>query len=185
MSMRRMIGAILAAMAVAGGATAQEGLRVALPAGFALAHAQENAAGMIREYIPAGQTLDAWREMVTVQRFAAGAGGDPVAYVDAVLGQLQQVCATPLATPVTPGQAPPYATATAVMGCEVSPRTGGPEIFALRAFAGREAVHVLQFAWARRPSDAELGAAMAVLAGAVLCDPARADAPCPGWGVLP
>ncbi|NKX43413.1 hypothetical protein [Roseicyclus persicicus] len=183
--MRRVIGGLLAAAAAAGGAAAQESLRIAVPEGFGLAYRVEAEAGAVREFVPAGQTVDDWREMLTVQRFAAAAGGDPGAFVEGVLAELQAVCATPLATPVEPGQAPPYADALAVLGCEVSPRTGGTEIFAIRAIAGREAMHVVQFAWTRRPTEAELGAALALVSGAVLCDPARTDAPCPGWGLLP
>jgi hypothetical protein len=183
--MRRMIGGILAAATLAGGAAAQESLRVAVPEGFALVHRVETEQGAVREFIPLGQTLDGWGEMLTVQRFAVAAGGDPSGFVQGVLAELQAVCATPLATPVEAGQAPPYADAMAVLGCEVSPRTGGTEIFALRAIAGREAMHVVQFGWTRRPSEAEMGAALGLLSDAVLCDPARADAPCPGWGLLP
>jgi hypothetical protein len=37
------------------------------PPGWTLAHAQQNDKAMIREYLPAGQTVHAWREMITLQ----------------------------------------------------------------------------------------------------------------------
>jgi hypothetical protein len=188
LSMRRMIGRLMLSSMLglsALPAVAEETLRMTLPAGFGLSHAAEAGGDRLREYLPEGQTPESWREMISVQRFGAGAGQDPRAYLERVIAELRAVCPAGRATPVNAAQDGPYVTAVAMMGCEASPRTGGTEVFVMRATSGREAMHVLQFAWTRDPSRDEVSAAMEVLSRALLCDTARAEAPCPEGGVLP
>ncbi len=58
-----------------------------LPAGWTLAHTQQNDKAMIREYLPAGQTVHQWREMITLQVFR-NMGLNPRAAPDAFLALL-------------------------------------------------------------------------------------------------
>ncbi|MGP1358077.1 hypothetical protein [Roseicyclus sp.] len=179
-------GALAVALTLAGGAAmAEEGLRAGLPEGFVLGFSAGEGGDMIREYLRAGETLEAWSDLVTVQRFAGLAGVDPLAYVEAVAANLREVCPDARVTPPDATMAGPYRSAAIMARCPVSPRTGATEVFAMRAFAGAQAMHVVQYAWTRDPDPAEIDAAIAFISDAVLCDPTRSDAPCPAGGHLP
>jgi hypothetical protein len=185
MSFMRPGALALAVILACKGASAEEGLRVGLPEGFILGFADGDGRDMIREYLRAGETLQNWTDLVTVQRFSGLAGVDPLAYVDAVAANLRDVCPDARVTPPDATMAGPYRSAAIMARCPVSPRTGGSEVFAMRAFAGVQAMHVVQYAFTRDPNRAEIDAAIALISDAVLCDLARADAPCPAGGVLP
>ena len=68
-------------MLVASPALAQreQALMVAMPEGFRLAFKHDAPDGSMKmtEFVPTGQTVDNWQQMITVQHFPKLAGADP------------------------------------------------------------------------------------------------------------
>ena len=177
-------GLLALAMAGATGVSAQvlndgENLLVDIPPGFVLAHREDTPQGPMEEFIPQGQTLDNWGEMITLQLFPDWANAAPVAFLTRLSDLLQGACPEADAGTIYPLQHGGYPAGLVLLSCPDSPRTGGVESFAAFAISGRERMYVLQYAWTRPAGAAEFAQAQAFFEGARLCDTTRADAPCP------
>jgi hypothetical protein len=157
-----------------------ERLLAPIPQGYVLGHSARSAEGVLQEYIPAGETLAAWSQMMTIRDFPRLAGVDPEAFHANLIGSLMQAC---------PGAQHAVVTATVergapvhilLAGCPTSPVTGGEEWFLSKAIGGQAALYNVQGAW-RGPATRELVEAWTIrLRDVAICDPARADRPCPG-----
>jgi len=180
---RRLCAAILVAFAAAPveaqGLNEGENLLVTIPPGFALAHQAGNDQQMIEEFIPEGQSLETWQEMITLQVFPALGGTAPEAFLHRMSAAFATACPEGQAGPVSPVAAGAYGAALFIATCPQSPRTEGVESFVAYAIGGQARLYVMQYAWDRRPSEADFEAARAFLASATVCDTTRADAPCP------
>jgi hypothetical protein len=157
-----------------------ENLLVRIPPGFLLANRGGEGARAFEEFIPEGQSLDAWQELITLQLFPDLAGAAPDAYLGSLSEAFSTQCPAGQIGPVQSLGAGAYPAALILASCPDSPRTEGVESFAAYAIGGQARLYVLQYAWARLPDDADLQAAQAFFGSAFLCDTTRADAPCPG-----
>lgn len=66
-----------------------------LPAGWKLGHEQQNSRVLLREYVPAGQSVHEWREMITLQVFrnlGQYPQAEPGAFVVRLAGLMQRSC---------------------------------------------------------------------------------------------
>lgn len=148
-------------------------MRVSTPAGFKLAfrHAQPDGSMKMTEFVPEGQTVDTWTQMVTVQHFTKLAGADPAALLGNWTQRLAGVC--PKAQISRVPQAPVNGHSAArvyvhVTDCGARP----PESILAVMIGGRDAMHMIQHAWRPQPPTREqLQAAMGDMDRARLCGP--------------
>lgn len=174
------LGLLVSVLPTAGGAqTPGERLVAPAPAGYALAHSVQTADGRLQEFIPAGETVAAWSQMMTVRDFPRLAGADPAAFHGNMVRALLDACPTAQYSEVTTTIERGAPVHVLLAGCPASPVTGGEEWFLSKAIGGRAALYNVQGAW-RGPATRALVEVWTIrLRDALLCDPARADMPCP------
>jgi hypothetical protein len=163
-----MTGLVLAAP---GAARGEQTLLVSTPPGFKMAwsHATPDGAMKMMEYVPDGQTVESWQQMITVQHFPKLAAADPLALLSSWTQKLVSVC--PKAQVSRAPQAPVNGHAAVrvyVHVAECGPRA--PESILAVMIKGEDAMHMIQHAWRPQPPTREqLQAAMGGLDRARLC----------------
>lgn len=166
----RTIIAFMSLALYAGAATAQAE-RVALPAlpGFVVGHQLERGGNAIVEHIPRGETVQAWTRMVTVQRFGGVASRiSPQTLLQNMIRGLANGCPGARTSPIQPQAVSGRTAAQFRADCPRNPQTRLPETFIARAIAGQSDLHVVQVAFRRVPTAADLRWAQEVLGGVTL-----------------
>jgi hypothetical protein len=146
MKKRFVILAAMAAVSLAGAASAEDRLVSPPLEDFVLGYQAANEAQSIREEVPKGETVENWTAMVTTQRFAI-VEPDLDRFAPAFLGGLKSNC--PAATNSAPTRFVHFG-AQAVMfsaTCPKSPATGKRETMTVLAMAKGDAVFVKQVAF--------------------------------------
>jgi hypothetical protein len=167
--MRRIIGAILAALLVAAMAPANaleplgsRGLAVVnggggeffltpVPIDWKIAQAERSARVFHIAWIPKGQSAEDWRDKVSVQMFPGNTGTDPKALLDGIAERYDADCGTVLSTEVETKEVRGYETAFRFIGCT---RHAGKELGELALFrtvSGAESFYLVQRAWRTPP----------------------------------
>ncbi len=172
---------ILLACAASPAAAQLSGERIVQPplAGFVTGFEKQGNGSAIVEQVPSGETVHRWTRMVTVQRFA-GLNGRPSArgLLENMARGLSGGCPGGKAGAIASVSVDGRPAAQFRADCPRNPATGLPETFIARSIAGKDALHVVQVAFRRAPSAADVSWAQAHLAGAMLCMAADQRAVC-------
>jgi hypothetical protein len=176
------VGAALLAL-IALPADAEEKLFVGVPSGWTESRQQSEPDRSTVEYVPPGQTVQNWTEMVTIQEYR-GARVDPLTYLDKLIEKFGAGCQAARHMGPRAGEENGYKAAVAYMECKgPDPATAEPgvtlkniEFMAVKAIQGREGLHLVERAWhaddaslhpLNRPNAADW---VAVVRDAELCD---------------
>jgi hypothetical protein len=184
-----MSRAICAATTIAVIATATVAANAAQPApeylaeppvpGFTIGHQLSRDGNAITERVPAGETVQRWTRMVTVQRFAgASARMRPEQLLQTMGAGVVQACLGGRAGPIQSLTVSGRPAAQLRADCPINPATGKPETFLARAIGGTQAMHVVQIAFRRVPTAIDMAWAQKHLNGTVLCLPGSSAGPC-------
>ena len=177
---KAIVIAVMLALPALAMAQGSERVSVPVPQGYVLGNAVRTADGGLQEYVPVGQSVQAWSHMLTVRDFPSLAGVDPEQFHLNVVQQLYAVCPDAVHEVVFSGLEAGGRVHLLLAGCPRSPVTGGEEWFLSKAMGGQGALYNVQGAW-RGPATRELVEGWsAYLRQVGLCDPARADRPCAG-----
>lgn len=156
-----------------------ENLLAGVPEGFEVGyHASQNGM-IIAEFVPKGETVEAWSRMITVQVFRGlrNADGDQLA------SNMQQgweaACTGSDVGRDDAGKVNGYDWVAWHFSCPMNPETNLPETMWLRAVSGADALYVVQYAYRALPSVEREGPATEYLSTISVCDTRRADRPCP------
>jgi len=157
-------------------ALAGEWLAMPMPDGFVTAHKQEAQAGAIEERIATGETVQRWTRMITMIRLNQDypAANYARAFEDSVLRDCKGATATPRIA-ATIGAHPAIASRIA---CPLNAATGLPETFLYRVATVGGRLHMVQVAFRRDASPADIAWAEARLDEALLCAPGATEALC-------
>jgi hypothetical protein len=158
--------------------TAGENLVFSPPQDFRVGFTASHDNGVMTEYVPDGQTVDDWAQMVTVQIFH-GATVDAAGFLQEVGSLYMGHCPGTSAKGVFTGQSNGYVVSMLLLKCPNNPKTGKPETTAFRVIRGRDALYSVQHAWRAVASDPEVEVAMHALATVTVCDTRTAEHPCP------
>ncbi|MGF6147171.1 Uncharacterised protein [Kingella potus] len=163
---------LLPCLAFAAGKGAGEKLRTPkLPAGFAAVF-RDNSNGVdMTEYVPKGQSVEKWQEMITIQ--VMGSKQRPSA--EGIYRFISQswigVCGD---GSVQKTEVPPtlngYPVIAWVAGCLNNPQSGTPEFTFFKAIEGRDALYIAQYAFRHEPDYAEADRASRYLRAVSVCD---------------
>jgi hypothetical protein len=171
------------------------------PAGWLVGYRGRQGNASIVEYVPAGQTVQNWTEMVTVQVWHGPQPSlDPKEFVLRIAGRFQRVCKTLQVAPPSVRQISGYDNASLALECRDPDRTQAPaqvlsksiEFLAVRAVRGRDGFYVIQRAWhsdteqadAPMKSEATLKEWRAYLSQAEVCDTRDPALDCATLGLL-
>jgi hypothetical protein len=139
------------------------------PAGFKVGYTARHGNTAITEFVPDGQTVDDWVQMLTVQVFH-GATADPATFLQGLGARYMDACPGTSAKGIFTGQSNGYVVSMLLLKCPRDPGTGKPETTAFRVIKGTDALYSVQHAWRAVASDQEVAAAMHALATVVVCD---------------
>jgi hypothetical protein len=126
------------------------------------------SAGDMQEYVPAGETVENWTRMITVQRIGYRPGLTPMRFAQVWLAGLARACGVPAPQP-TETIVAGHAAVDARFECPRNPQTGKPETVVARFVLGDEALHDIQAATRRAPAPADTAWSGRVVAGTMLC----------------
>ena len=160
-----------------------ENLLVAQPPGFKVGYQSNHDNSAISEWVPVGESVDAWTQMLTVQVYR-GAKVEPATFLQGVGKQWSDACPGSGAKGIFTGQINGYVVSMLVLRCPKNITTGKPETTAFRVIKGNDALYSVQRAFRSDPSDAEMDNVMRYLAKVSVCDTRAVEHPCPSLDTL-
>ena len=174
----------LVALAVAGIATAadvrDENLLVPIPHGFVLGDQGRSGPGSdIAEYIPDGETVNAWSRMLTVQVFHNLKGFDPDRFAETIRDRGPASCPGEQGVLVKHGLEHGYAASLWLFTCPLNPQTGKPETFYDKLISGTDALYSVQYSFRSTLDPEVVPSTLAFLDKVGVCDTRLPDRPCP------
>lgn len=160
-----------------------ENLILAQPAGFKVGYQSNRDDSAISEWIPEGQSVGSWTEMLTVQVYR-GVKVDAATFLQGIGKKWSDACPGSGGKGIFTGQTNGYAVSMLVLRCPKNSATGKPETTAFRVIKGNDALYSVQRAFRSDPSDAELDDVMHYLAKVSVCDTRAPEHPCPSLDAL-
>ena len=155
-----------------------ENLLVKMPEGYKVGWNDRNAQRLMSEMVPAGQTVENWTEMVTVQIFF-GLKSPPKVFRARMGALWAKACPSSTSLPVAEGVERGYATEVWQQTCESNPQTKKPEYTYFKAIQGNDSFYVVQKAFKYEPSYDEITKWTLYLKGISVCDSRIAERACP------
>lgn len=155
-----------------------ENLLFSPPKDFKIGWQKSQGQSLWTEWIPSGQTVEDWTDMLTVQIYR-GAKIDAPAFLQDVGKRYVNDCPETTAKGIFTGQTNGYVVSMLLLRCPKNPKTGKPETTAFRIIKGTDALYSVQYAWRSLPSEQDVKAAMAILGKATVCDTRDSSHPCP------
>lgn len=163
----------------AAAAFVNENLITTAPAGYHVGFRNKSDDGLITEWVPAGETVENWTEMVTVQVFYH-LKGSPEAFMNNLEARWQRSCpgadkAMPIVNAVENG----YPTLVWLLSCPQNPASGKVEITWFKAMQGNDSFYVVQKAFKFAPSKQQVTRWVGYLKAVHVCDSRLPDRACP------
>lgn len=141
-----------------------ETLDAPMPPGFTVGFSAARGDQNIEERIPAGETVEDWTRMITVQRMGGIAGVGAHAFAERLGTLMAQACPGATAAPIVDGTDGAAQSATMRVDCPRNPATGKPETMFGRILAGKTDIHVAQYALRAKADAADAATAARYLA---------------------
>lgn len=156
-----------------------ENLLTTAPVGYHIGFRNKTDGGLITEWVPAGETVENWTEMVTVQVFYR-LRGSPEAFMSNLETRWLRSCpgagpAQPIANAVENG----YPTLVWLLSCPQNPASGKMEITWFKAVQGNDSFYLVQKAFRFPPSKEQIGHWVGYLKAVRVCDSRLSDRACP------
>ena len=155
-----------------------ENLLVKMPEGYKVGWSDRNAQRLMNEMVPAGQTVENWTEMVTVQIFF-GLKSPPQMFRARMGALWSKACPDSLTAPIAEGVEHGYPTEVWMQSCELNPQTKKPEHTFFKAIQGNDSLYVVQKAFKYEPSADEITKWTLYLKAITVCDSRLPDRACP------
>ena len=136
---------LMVSLAEAQGELTGENLLVEIPSGYELGHHQKTGQGEISEFIPKGETVEKWSEMVTVQLLPAH--NDNAKFYESLDSLVKQACADGKTQVVATTEENGYSTKVFQLYCPTNPHTNMGELTFVKTIEGKDKFYVVQKAW--------------------------------------
>src|SRR5271157_5725092 len=173
-----LIGAALCAPPVRADLV-NENLLVAAPAGYEVGFRNKKKESSITEWVPAGETVDNWTEMVTVQVFY-DLKVPPEAFMRDLEKRWRGACpGAGEAQTIADGVEHGYPARVWLLDCPRNPDTGKREITWFKAIEGNDSFYVVQKAFKFMPTKEQIVRWVGYLRNVKVCDSRVADRACP------
>lgn len=160
-------------------AAAPAGEQLRLPAlpDYVQAHDATDAQGnRIVEYVPAGQTVERWTDMVTVNSAPGSAAATPREFLGIIQAGWYIACPDTQAHWVGEGEEDGRPIAVLMLGCPRNPGTGKPEFTWIKGIQGLQGFHTVQKSFRAEPTEADVVTWVGWLRGVALCGNGQAPA---------
>jgi hypothetical protein len=160
-----------------------ENLLISPPKDFNIGYQATRDKRQITEWVPAGETVEDWTQMLTVKIFR-GATVDAASFLQDVGKRYVNDCPGTTARGVFTGQTNGYVVSMLLLKCPKNPHTDKPETTAFRVIRGKDALYSVQRAWRSVPSDQDVDDVMHALAKVTVCDTRTSEHVCPSLDSL-
>ncbi len=155
-----------------------ENLQVANPKGYTVANQTNNDRIIMSEMVPAGETVQNWTEMVTIQLFLKLSNVTPPQFRERLEKLWADSCPGSTFTNVKEGVENGYPTLTWLQKCPQNKETGKPEVTMLKGVQGRDSFYLVQKAFRFEPSAEQSTLWTKYLDNVQVCDTRLKDRPC-------
>jgi hypothetical protein len=156
-----------------------ENLITTAPAGYHIGFQNKGDDGLITEWVPAGETVENWTEMVTVQVFYH-LRTSPEAFMSSLETRWLRSCpGADQAQPIANARQNGYPTLVWLLSCPQNPSSGKIEITWFKAVQGNDSFYVVQKAFKFAPSKQQITRWVGYLKSVRVCDSRLADRACP------
>jgi len=158
-----------------------------LPAGWRKQAEASDALGIRADWLPAGQTVEDWRDRITLQLIPEVSGPVPERFLDNLAALWTESCESVMVTEVESKPINGYAAASRLIACTRDTQSGKGSVSLYRAIAGERALYVVQRAYRVAPfttegvpiGSADLDAGRNAIGYGVACARDAAAHPCP------
>ncbi len=162
-----------------------ENLLVEIPAGYELGYRHQTDRGEMDEYVPKGETVDQWSEMITVQLFAPEM--DNATFFQKFDSLGRQACKDGYTNLIATAQEHGYQVKVFQLFCPTNPQTQMGEVTFIKSLEGKDKFYVVQKAWRTGTfdpddvplSDDEIVTWMQFLRSVAVCDSRIEGKECP------
>jgi S1-C subfamily serine protease len=141
-------------------------------------HSDRN--GSLTEYVPNGQTVEDWTEMLTVQIFHNLKEMDPASFLQKIGAKWLNDCPETPKDTIRNGKVNGYPVSMLELKCPNVHASGKPETTVFRVIKGKDALYSVQHAWRTVPSDDAKDA----LSKTNVCDTRDPSHSCPSFDSL-
>ncbi len=194
-----VLAAVVGALATAAPATAQTGdsavlfgggdevYIAGLPAGWRKQAEASDALGYRADWMPAGQTVEDWRDRMTLQLIPDVAGQVPEQFLDNLAALWTDGCESVMVTEVQTEAVNGYAAGSRLIACTRDKQSGTGSVSLYRVVAGERALYIVQRAYRVPPfttervplAGADLDAGRKAVGFGTACERGAAARPCP------
>jgi len=161
------------------GTLQDENLLAPLPNGFKVGSSIEKGNMSMNEFVPQGETVEDWSQMVTVQIFHGVAGEDPDAFAGHMKKLWTNACTGGEVKKIKTTTENGYPVSIWMFTCPLNPQTRKPENMWLKAISGKDSFYTVQYAYRRELTQDIIPPTMKYLDQVTACDTRLADRPCP------
>lgn len=156
-----------------------ENLLISPPPGFKVGFESDKNKVIMQEWVPQGQTVDEWTDMVTVQIFLGGKDLDDKQFADFMTKQWSSACQGGTGTPAASSLDNGYASSSFTLSCPLNTATGKPEYTLVKAIKGTDSFYAVQKAFRFTPSQEQIAQWSQYLNNVHVCDTRGDTHPCP------
>jgi len=147
----------LALAAVCGHAAAAEQVRLPPMRGYQQAHQSTDAQGnRITEYVPQGQTVHDWTDMVTVNDAPNSGHVSPREFLGIIEAGWRIACPAAQSHWIREGEEGGRPFALLMLSCPRNPGTGKPEFTWIKGVQGRQGFHTVQKSFRSEPEKEDV-----------------------------
>jgi hypothetical protein len=157
-----------------------ENLLEQMPSGFKIGYQTSHDGTNMQEWVPEGETVENWSEMVTTQIFLGRKDLDTAQFLNFIGQKWLKDCTGSTPNAIHTGNANGYPVSMLLLQCPLNPQSGKPETTLFRAIKGSDSFYIVQRSARSIPSKDQI-AKMAQFLGTVnVCDTRSPEHPCPG-----
>ncbi|WP_404382216.1 hypothetical protein [Caenispirillum salinarum] len=139
-------------------------------------------------FLPSGQTMQGWRDMVILQIYRDMTAVPAESLRERSLNNAQAACEDATASTLQTGLSNGYPSAFWATACTRNKQTGLGEVAYFRSLQGNDNLYMVQRVWSMPPfgdepptiPEAEKREAIGILSGLNVCQPGSRQHPCPG-----
>jgi hypothetical protein len=170
------LGALL--MRPAAAQLVNENLLVTKPDGYIVGFETKKNTMTMQEWVPTGQTVENWTEMLTVQVFH-GLKVTPQQFQDNMVQRWKTACPDSSAATIASLTERGYVAQLWLLQCPNNPETKKPEDTWFKAILGNDSLYLVQKAFKFDPSKEQITQLMSFLRSVEVCDTRLPDRACP------
>ena len=155
-----------------------ENLLVGMPQGFKVGFSDSRNGMNMQEWVRAGETVQNWTEMVTIQIFLGRRDLQPTQFLSSMQKRGSDACKDRTGTSIATGKVNGYESSSILLRCPLLASTGNPETTMVKAIKGNDSFYVVQRAVRAAPTSERLETIKEYVERVSVCDSRLPSRPC-------